>query len=180
MEESKHEKESTEMEETPKDVTDDLERGDGVQNEIDKLQKELLYLRAEFDNSKKRLLKEQEQAIKYGNEKIIRDLLGPLDLLERALTHGKKLTEKADAEVVNFYNGIQMTHRELIQVLTRLGVEFVGNENERFDPNRHEAISQVEGEQYTEDTVIQVFQKGCLLHGRLLSPARVAVGKPKK
>jgi molecular chaperone GrpE len=150
-----------------------------LQRDFENIQKEVLYQRAEFDNTKKRMAKEQETAIKYANEKLIRELLTVVDLFERGLGHGKQVASKpgAESDTVNFYSGIEMTHRELVQLLGRFGVELIGQVGEKFDPNRHEAISQVEGPDYSEDTVAQVFQKGCLLHGRLLTPAKVAVGK---
>lgn len=148
--------------------------------QIQTLKNELLYQRADFENYKKRSAKEQEQAIRFSNERLIRELLTVLDLLERGLEHGQRLVKKpeADKEVANFVSGIEMTHRELVQVLGRFSVELIGTVGERFDPNRHEAVSQVESDA-AEDTVMQVLQKGCLLHGRLLSPARVVVGKAK-
>lgn len=125
------------------------------------------------------MAKEQETAIKYANEKLIRELLTIVDLFERGLAHGKQLAAKPNVETdaVNFYSGIEMTHRELVQLLGRFGVELIGQAGEKFDPNHHEAISQLEGPEYSENQIAQVFQKGCLLHGRLLTPAKVAVGK---
>lgn len=150
--------------------------------EFDELKKEVLYQRADFENSKKRIAKEQEAAIRYANEKLIRELLTVVDLFERGLAHGKSVVSKSgtDSDTVNFYNGIEMTHRELVQLLGRFGVELIGQAGEKFDPNRHEAISQLEGPEYAEDKVAAVLQKGCLLHGRLLTPAKVAVGKPQE
>lgn len=151
-----------------------------LKKDLENMAKEVLYQRAEFDNTKKRMAKEQETAIKYANEKVMRELITILDLFERGLAHGKQIASKpgADSEAVNFYNGIEMTHRELVQLLGRFGVELIGQVGEKFDPNRHEAISQLEGPDFSEDQVAQVFQKGCVLHGRLLTPAKVAVGKP--
>jgi molecular chaperone GrpE len=152
-------------------------------SEKDALQNEILYLRAEFDNYKKRILREQDLSIKFGNEKLIRELLGIVDLLERGLTHGKDLVGKAAGnhaeDLKLFLSGIEMTGKELSQLLTRFGVEFIGSVGEKFDPSKHEAISQVEAETEKIGTVIQVAQKGCSLHGRLLTPAKVVVGKTK-
>lgn len=149
-----------------------------LKRDFEAMQKEVLYQRAEFDNTKKRMAKDQETAIKYANEKLIRELLTVVDLFERGLAHGKQVAGKpgAETDVVNFYNGIEMTHRELVQLLARFGVELIGQVGEKFDPNRHEAITQLEGPDFSEDKVAQVFQKGCLLHGRLIMPAKVAVG----
>jgi len=152
-----------------------------LQKQVENLSKELLYQRADFDNQKKRLIKEQDQAIRFANERLIKDLLTVVDLFDRGLPHGQSLIAKPgiDKDVVNFVNGIDMTRRELAQLLGRYGVELIGEAGEKFDPNRHEAISQIESPDHSEDTVAQVFSKGSLLNGRLLAPAKVAVGKNK-
>lgn len=147
--------------------------------EAEQARQDLLYLRAEFENTKRRLLREQEQAIKFANEKVIESIAPVVDLLERAIQSAGPLKAKGDAEVNNFVVGVEMTHREFIQNLTRFGVEFVGSIGEKFDPVRHEAISQAEVEESKDDTVLQVYQRGVLLNGRLLSPAKVVVGRSK-
>lgn len=137
-------------------------------------QKEILYIRAEFENYKKRIVREQEQAIRFGNKMLIADMLTVFDLLERATQHAQSLKSKNDADVNNFISGVEMTANELAQLMQRNGVEFVGTVGEAFDPEKHEAISQ---EGTDPDTVVQVLQKGCRLHGKLLKPAKVVVGK---
>ncbi len=148
--------------------------------ELEALQKELLYQRAEFDNSKKRLIREQEQSIKFANEKLIREILTVVDHLERGVQHGKELGEKGQTtpkDFVTFVSGMEMTQRELAQLLSRFGVELIGSSGEAFDPAKHEAISQIDAPPEKQGTVLQVLQKGCLLNGRLLQPARVVVAK---
>jgi len=140
--------------------------------------KELLYARAEFDNYKKRILREQDQAVKFANEKLISDLIPVADLFERALQHTASLKSRGeDKEVSNFVMGIEMTHKELTNVLGRFGVEFTGTAGEKFDPNCHEAIAQRPDPSAEAGTVLEVFQRGCLYQGRLLKPARVVVAE---
>jgi len=144
--------------------------------------KETLYLRAEFENTKRRLVKEQEQAIRFANEKIVGEMMTIRDLLERALTSAPQLVAKtagtgAAKEIDSFVAGVEITYRELVHMLSRFGVEFIGVPGERFDPGRHEAVSERAAGEGAEGTVVEVLQKGCLLHGRLLVPARVVVGK---
>jgi molecular chaperone GrpE len=184
MSKETNEKKETPVPETPaKSPVNEEAAAAAAESEKDALQNEILYLRAEFDNYKKRILREQDQSIKFGNEKLIRELLGIVDLLERGLSHGKELVAKATSqhleEVKLFLSGIEMTGKELSQLLVRFGVEFIGTVGEKFDPSKHDAISQVEAEPDQVGTVIQVAQKGCSLHGRLLIPAKVVVGKPK-
>ena len=150
------------------------------------LEKEMLYLRAEFDNYKKRLIREQEQAIRFSNERLVRELLGTVDLLERAIRLIPPLRSlRPAAEMVSFLDGIEMTQKELVQALGRCGVEFCGQVGEAFDPARHEAVGQVPMEEESAvgspetvlpETIVEVHEKGCSLNGRLIKPARVTVG----
>lgn len=142
-------------------------------------QKELLYARAEYDNYRKRMIREQEQAIKFANEKLISDLTTIADSLDRALEHAGALKKRTDdKEATDFITGIELTNRELTALFARVGAELVGARGESFDPNRHEAVSQVPA---TKDSpsgsVVEVVQKGCLLQGRLIKPARVVVAQ---
>jgi len=140
------------------------------------LTSELLYLRAEFDNYRKRILREQENSIRYANEKLVRELLPVVDLFDRAMQSAATL--KGDATA--FVTGLELTQKELLHTLGRNGVEFVGTKNEAFDPQRHEAITEMETDIPDEvGKVVQVAQKGCVLSGRLLKPAQVVVGKAK-
>lgn len=142
-----------------------------------KAEKEILYIRAEFENYKKRLLKDQDTAVKMANKNLVNDLVSVLDLFEHAIAHSSKLKDKGDQEVTNFVTGIEMTRSELTQLLARFGVELIGQVGEAFDPNKHEAISEIESKEHKANTVSSVVQKGCMLHGKLLKPARVVVVK---
>src|SRR5215210_7587923 len=94
----------------------------------EKHQKEMLYLRAEFENYKRRILREQENSIKFANEKLLGEILSVSDLFDRAMGSAKPLRAKAEgspiaSEVNNFVTGIEMTQRELANTLGRFGVE---------------------------------------------------------
>lgn len=140
----------------------------------------LLYIQAEFENQKKRLLKEQDAAIKNANERLVRELMGIVDLFDRAMGSAEPLKQAEQPEVKNFLVGIEMTHREMVNLLGRFGVELVGQAGEPFNPERHEAISQVDADPESVGKVVQIVQRGCLLNGRLLEPAKVIVGKAKE
>jgi molecular chaperone GrpE len=141
--------------------------------------KEVLYVKAEFENYRKRILKEQEQAIKFANKNLISELVGIIDYFDRAIQHSKVLKAKEDSEISNFVSGVEMSQHEFVQLLTRFGVEFVGKVGESFDPEKHEAVGSREVEKTQVDTVLEVFQRGSLLNGRLIKPAKVVVGKEK-
>lgn len=149
-----------------------------AQEELEKVKQELLYQRADFENSRKRLLREQEIAIRFANEKLLGEMLGVVDLFELALGSSAVLKDKNDKDVSNYLMGIEMTHRQFIQTLEKMGVEMIGKIGEKFDPSRHEAVSQVAVQEADKiGTILQVANRGCLLHGRLLKPARVVVGE---
>lgn len=150
---------------------------EAAKQETEKAQKEVLYIKAEFDNYRKRMIKEQEQAIKFANKNLISDLLNIVDYLDRAIQHSKVLKSKGDSEVSNFVSGVEMSQHEFLQLLSRHGVEFVGQTGETFDPEKHEAIGQKEVEKESVDKVVEVLQKGSRLNGRLIKPAKVIVGK---
>jgi molecular chaperone GrpE len=148
-------------------------------NPAELLERRLMYVQAEFENTKKRLQREQETSIRFANERLIRELLPIVSLFDRALAAAAPLksAEEKKPEIQNFVLGIEMTHRELALTLERFGVEWVGKKGEKFNPERHEAISQVESPSADPDTVVEVLERGCLLQGRLLQPAKVVVAK---
>ncbi len=147
------------------------------ENPVEKLQKDILYLKAEFDNYRKRMIRDQDAAIRNSNRAFTSELLVIVDFFDRALKHSTALKTGATPELTNFISGIEMTRHELNQMLGRFGVELIGQAGEKFDPNKHEAISQVEAGDELVDKVVEVFEKGALLHGKTLKPARVVVGK---
>lgn len=140
--------------------------------EIAELKKELLYQRAEFDNFRKRTEKRYRELLEYANEPLVKDLLPVLDDLERGLEHAR---EAGGDSVASLLEGLGHVVSKLQDALTRHGVEGVPAHGERFDPHVHEALLQVPGEE--DNRVAQVLEKGYVLKGRLLRPARVAVSK---
>ncbi|MBI3556506.1 MAG: nucleotide exchange factor GrpE [Deltaproteobacteria bacterium] len=131
-------------------------------------QNKYLYLYADFENYKKRAIKERSDLLKFGHESLSREILQVADNLDRALEH----TEKVDALV----SGIKMVNQQLKDTLGKFGVTPVTSLGQKFDPELQEAVSQEKGTNSQEDgTVIREHQKGYTLHGRLLRPARVVV-----
>lgn len=134
-----------------------------------------LYLRAtaELDNVRKRLEREKADVIKYANESLIKDLLGVLDNLERALDHAPD----QEAELESVVEGVVLTHKAFWGVLERFGVRPVAAVGEKFDPNYHEAVMQREDVEAEDQTVLEEVQRGYLLYDRLIRPAMVIVSK---
>jgi molecular chaperone GrpE len=168
------------------EVIDNASRPDAGQQELEELREKLdakekevkehyeRYLRqvAELDNFKKRINREKEDAIRYANENLIKDILPVIDNLERAIAHaqgggnGKPLVE-----------GVEMVLRGLLDVFGKHGVVQVPAVGEVFDPGKHEAMAQVESSQYEPNTVVDEHHRGYLLRDRLLRPALVTVAK---
>lgn len=132
-----------------------------------------LRLRAEFENFKKRMLKEKSEVMKFGNESLIKALLPTLDNLERAINHGKDLTQTAP-----LLEGVEIIYKHFLNTLERFGVKPFPAVGELFDPEKHEAISQEESDQEPNRVISEVL-KGYLFHDRLLRPAKVIVSKTK-
>ncbi|MDD5476312.1 MAG: nucleotide exchange factor GrpE [Syntrophales bacterium] len=131
-----------------------------------------LRLAAEFDNHKKRVQKERADLLNYGNETIVRDILPIVDSLERALEHASN-----SADFDSFVQGLQMILEQLRGTLARHGVEAIDAIGSEFDPNFHEAMMRVESGGSPDNQVVEEFEKGYLLKGRLLRPSKVSVAK---
>ncbi|MBT3584247.1 MAG: nucleotide exchange factor GrpE [Halobacteriovoraceae bacterium] len=135
------------------------------------------YLAAEMENMRKRFEREKTNWIKYGNEKILSSLLDVVDNLERTI----EAAAKEENEVVqNIAKGVEMVREQFVGVLKKSGLEAVETEGQEFDPNFHEAMAQQEVEGKKEGDIIMEYQKGYVLNGRLLRPAKVIVAKEKK
>lgn len=177
---SDEEKNIQETEEHPvnKDMDIDIEiseeKPDESKEKIEELEAKLkdlddkyLRLYAEYDNYRKRTTKEKIESYGEATSKCIADILPVLDSFERAI--------EAECTDETFKNGMQMIYNQFIEALKKIGVtemEALGNE---FDPNLHNAIKQVEDENFGENTVCEIFQKGYMLNDRVIRHAVVAV-----
>ena len=126
-----------------------------------------LRVAAEFDNFRKRTLKEKEQSYGNGKADAVEKLLPVYDNLERALNQ--------PTEDEAFKKGVEMTMTQLVGILSGLGVEIFGNVGESFDPNFHNAVMHTEDENFGENTICQVFQKGFKLGEKIIRFAMVQV-----
>ena len=140
----------------------------------EKYHDQLLRLRAEFENFRKRMEKEKTEFLRYANEQLIFALLPVMDNFGRAISSAK---ENQNVEAV--LEGVSMIEKGLTDVLTKFGVKQIKSVGEKFDPHRHEAIGVVESKEHPEDTVVEELQKGYLLNDRLIRPAVVKVAKEK-
>ncbi len=157
----------------PEDETDQLaESAEREEDELARVKSRLAYLAAEFDNYRKRMAREQEAIVSYGNERILLAILPFLDNLERAISqpHPPGNTEA-------LLSGVQMTYEQILAELRKFGLEQIRAVGESFDPNLHEAIARIAAEGTPEGTVLAEGRKGYLLSGRLLRPAQVTVAQ---
>ena len=132
----------------------------------------VLRLSAEFENYKKRKQRESDEFKKFANETIFRQLLTVVDNLERAISSTPKNSNED-----GLVEGVKLTHKEIIKLFETFNVKPVEAENQLFDPNFHQAVTQEETDEFPENTVSKVLQKGYLLHDRLIRPAMVVVSK---
>jgi len=131
-----------------------------------------LRLKADFDNTKKRLEREKLDAIKYANERLLAEILPVMDNVDRALA---SISEGHDPEKVK--QGLRIAQEELHKVLELHGVEIVKAVGNEFDPRFHEAIAMVDAEGVKEGFVVEEVERGYLLNGRLIRPSRVKVAR---
>ncbi|SDJ92492.1 nucleotide exchange factor GrpE [Microbulbifer yueqingensis] len=158
----------------------EAESAEALQEEILGLQEQLaiqkdLAMRAQADaqNARRRAQQDVERAHKYGQEKLLQDFLPVVDNLERALS-SIDADDEANKAIVE---GIELTLKSFTDTLAKHSVEVVDPSGEPFDPERHQAMTQVPNGDVEPNTVLDVFQKGYLLNGRLLRPAMVVVSK---
>jgi len=135
------------------------------------------YLRAlaELDNYRKRARKEKEEIIERANERLMLELIPILDNFERGIEAAKN-----SKEFDSFYKGIELIYKGFKEVVEREGLQSFTAIGDKFDPSKHEAVSMVETEEHSPDTVLDEICKGYMLNGKLIRPAKVIVSKGGK
>ena len=163
----------------PQQATDtDQSSADQSENdteEIGKLKDEIVRLHAEMANIRKRNARELDNLRKYSLDKFAKSLIPVADSLDKAL----EIAQKDDCQVTaqQMIEGTHMTQKVFLKVLADNGVEVINPEGEKFNPEFHEAMTQVPNPELKPNTVVDVFQKGYILNGRLVRPAMVVVSK---
>jgi len=166
---SPSEEEKKEKELTPEEKIAALEK------ENAELKDQLLRRAADFDNYRKRMLKEKQETYDYANASLLGDLLESLDNFDRTIAAAK---DAKDAKTIA--DGIKMINESLVKMLEdKYGLKAYGKEGEDFDPNEHEAIGRVEDENAKKETLKQIYLKGYKLKDRVIRHAKVMVNVPK-
>jgi molecular chaperone GrpE len=165
--------EADELSAHPSGSPDELKRSlEAKEAECRNAHDKYLRLAAEFDNYKRISQRDQRDQIKFGNEQLLKELLVVMDNLDRAIKSAKDNGGK-DALV----QGVELTLKQFVAVLTKFGVSPVESVGRPFDPATQQAVAQVESDTVPEHTVVEEFQKGYLLHDRILRAAMVSVSK---
>jgi molecular chaperone GrpE len=151
------------------DAADAAEVGN-LRREIADLRDRSMRTLADFDNFRKRSERERQDAKRYALMEPVRDFLTVVDNLERALN--------AQGSSDDLKKGVEMTLRQFQDQLRRYGVKEISAKGEAFDPAMHEAVMRQEDPEVTRPTVVEEFQRGYMMHDRLLRPAMVKVGVP--
>jgi molecular chaperone GrpE len=139
--------------------------------ELQEAQNKYLRLYAEFENYKKRVTKDKEELIKYGNETLLHELLPVIDHLEMALKHAINNVS------TGLVQGVEITLKELKKTLQKFGLTEIEADGEAFDPLIHHAMVQVDREDIDENTVVEEYRKGYMLKDKVIRAAMVAVSK---
>ena len=140
---------------------------------MEELKEELIRSQADLQNARRRAERDVVNAHKYAVEKFVKDLLAVLDSMDRAL----ELAETTEGFDTAMLEGTQMTHKLLIDIAGRHGVEPINPVGEAFDPQEHQAMGMVESADHEPNTVMAVVQKGYKLEGRVIRAAMVMVTK---
>ena len=145
--------------------------------EAESLRDQTLRAAAEADNVRKRADRSIENAHKYALERFVNDLLPAVDSFERAVDAAADLKATAGEAVTSMAEGMELSLKLLMEAMQRQGIEVVDPMGVPFDPNLHEAMSMIENPEAEPGSVIEVFQKGYTVNGRLARPARVIIAK---
>ena len=145
-------------------------------NRVKKAESDFIYLRAEFDNYKRRALEERYRLLRYSGEKFISELAEEvLDDLDRAffVSHEQKSVE-------DLQKGLKMIHKKLEKLFQKFGIEVLDPKGESFDPSYQEALNYVESSDLPEDQIVETYKKAYKLHDKIIRPAQVSVSRKKK
>jgi len=153
----------------------DSSRLESLFRERDELEERLAYMQAEFDNYKKRSLKDVEARLFRAKEALFLEVLSVMDNLDRALAQFNGKACSKDPELENLAKGVRLIHQQLQQVLASQGLRPIEALGQKFDPFRHEAVVKVELPDQPDNTVLEEVLKGYTLDGTVIRPSKVKV-----
>ena len=160
---------SSEGTEEPENGADDpVKRAEKLEADLAEKDAQMLRLRADFDNFRRRSAKEREELAAVVTQGILTDMLPLLDNFERAL-----LAEGSDLD--SFRAGVSMIYKQMTEALAKNGLEVIDTKDKKFDPNFHQAVMRVQDPEKEDDTIEQELQKGYMVKGRVIRPSMVQV-----
>jgi molecular chaperone GrpE len=164
----------------PEAIDETVEEQENIEQQLEKAQEtikdywdQMMRLRAEIENNRKRAERDIENAHKYALKTLIENLLPIIDSMEM----GQNAAVADNATLESIREGSALTMNMFVQVLEKNGLQQIDPLGEKFDPERHQAISMIEADGAESNSVIEVMQKGFLLNDRLVRPAMVVVAK---
>ncbi|HEX9345225.1 MAG TPA: nucleotide exchange factor GrpE [Candidatus Acidoferrum sp.] len=137
--------------------------------DLEELRQTLLRRQADFDNYRKRIEKERFEDSKRATARVIEGLIPVIDGFEHALAAHR------ESEYDNYRKGFELIYKQLLENLTKLGVERIDPAGKSFDPHLHQAVDRSETKDHADGAILQVFEPGYMFHGRVLRPAMVRV-----
>ena len=155
------------------DATEAQRALEAKHEEVQAIQDRYLRLAAEFDNYKRLAQRDRREQTKFANENILKELLPVIDNLERAIGFSK-----TGAGGDGLVQGVELTLKQFLETLAKFGVKQIESVGTVFDPSLHQAVAHVPSPKAAENTVVEEYQKGYLLHDRILRAAMVAVAAP--
>ena len=145
-----------------------------LEEEILELKDRLIRKQADFENFRKRMYTQMEETAAYANSQLLQDIITIIDDFERALA-----SAESSKDFDSFHQGIEMIEKQFSGMLeNKWGLQRLDSLGEEFDPEKHQAIAMDESEEVNKPTVSEDYQKGYMLHSRVLRPAKVKVTKP--
>ena len=164
----------SELEQKELEIVRLKEQLETAQSELASLKEQMLRDRADLENYRKRLIRDKEDSIKFANENLIKDLLQPLDDFGRALE-----AAESTKDYTKVHDGVVMVNSQLYSTLEKnWGLQKIESVGKEFNPEEHEAYMVVADDSLETETVLEEFIVGYKLHGRVLRPSKVKVGKP--
>lgn len=155
-------------EEAENGADDPVKRAEKLEADLAEKDAQMLRLRADFDNFRRRSVKEREELAAVVTQGILTDMLPLLDNFERAL-----LAEGSDLD--SFRAGVSMIYKQMQEALAKNGLEVIDTKDKKFDPNFHQAVMRVQDPEKEDDTIEQELQKGYMVKGRVIRPSMVQV-----
>lgn len=155
-------------EEVENGADDPVKRAEKLEADLAEKDAQMLRLRADFDNFRRRSAKEREELAAVVTQGILTDMLPLLDNFERALS-----AEGSDLD--SFRAGVSMIYKQMQEALAKNGLEVIDTKDKKFDPNFHQAVMRVQDPEKEDDTIEQELQKGYMAKGRVIRPSMVQV-----